>query len=183
VEAWPVWLILSILMLLVQLVEPSGHEFTRYDRAAVAAGELWRLLTAHLAHLDDRHLGVNLAGLWLLAFLFRHQFTITRALIVTLASMLLIDAGLYFILSGLDWYVGLSGVLHGIWAAGAIGALWVDRQLGILSLGLLALKLGYEQLLGPLPLSGSASAVVYQAHLFGACGGSFFGLSLRYAAR
>ena len=34
----------------------------QYDRAALAAGEWWRLVTAHLVHLGWDHLALNVAG-------------------------------------------------------------------------------------------------------------------------
>ena len=42
----------------------------RYDRGAIAAGGWWRLLTAHLVHLDAHHLILNELGLVLMWSLF-----------------------------------------------------------------------------------------------------------------
>jgi rhomboid family GlyGly-CTERM serine protease len=74
---------------------------------------------------------------------------------------------------GLDWYVGLSGVLHGLFAAGALRH-WRERPAAAaLMLAVLAGKLLWEQLLGPLPGTSSVAGgpVIVDAHLFGALGG------------
>ena len=71
------------------------------------------------------------------------------------------------------WYVGLSGVLHGLVAAGALALLLRREALGaVLALGLCA-KLGYEQLAGPVPFTAESvgGPVVVAAHLYGAAGG------------
>jgi membrane associated rhomboid family serine protease len=72
----------------------------------------------------------------------------------------------------LQWYLGLSGVLHGALAAGAIA--WWRHETKALALTLtliLVAKLGWEQWHGALPLSGDMLVVV-DAHLYGAIGGA-----------
>jgi membrane associated rhomboid family serine protease len=67
----------------------------RYERAPLAAGELWRGFTAHLVHADARHAALNLAGLALLWLLYAAAASAREWLVVTLASALAVDAGLY----------------------------------------------------------------------------------------
>ena len=46
----------------------------QYDRAALATGEWWRLVTGHLVHLGWDHLALNVAGLIGLWWLYgRHR--------------------------------------------------------------------------------------------------------------
>lgn len=42
---------------------PDAAELLVYDRAGVAGGELWRIITGHLVHFSDAHLLNNLAVL------------------------------------------------------------------------------------------------------------------------
>ncbi len=84
------------------------------------------------------------------------------------------DAGFWFVDSELRWYVGLSGLLHGLLLAGAIAGI---RSLPVESIVIAAVvvaKLAYEQIVGPLPGSESVAgaAVVVNAHLYGAIGGA-----------
>ena len=41
-----------------------------YDRAAIGNGEIWRLATGHLVHLDLQHLGYNIGALLALGALY-----------------------------------------------------------------------------------------------------------------
>src|SRR5438045_7151557 len=45
----------GVLLLLASLTGEPGRLLLRYDRAALAAGEWWRLVTAHVVDLDVLH--------------------------------------------------------------------------------------------------------------------------------
>jgi rhomboid family GlyGly-CTERM serine protease len=144
----------------------------RYERGAIAAGQWWRLVSCHLVHFDARHLALNLAGLGLLWWLFAADARPRAWLVVALVAALAVGLGLYFLEPAVGWYLGLSGVLHGGWAAAAVFA-WRRRRLEAFVTGaLLAAKLVAERSLGP--LSGALDAslpVIVAAHLYGALGG------------
>lgn len=145
----------------------------RYDRGALEDGLWWPLLTAHLVHLSLAHAALNVLGLVLLWALFARDFTPRQWLCIVLASMAAIDGGLWFRDPDVGWYVGASGVLHGVLAAGTRAHL--DRRepdRWILSIFLLG-KLTYEQFAGAMPFSDRIGAVVVNAHLYGALGGFF----------
>jgi rhomboid family GlyGly-CTERM serine protease len=149
----------------------------RYERTAIEAGQLWRLITGHLVHLGSSHMVLDLGALVLIRLIVGTALSNLEWAGATLASMAAIDAGLYFGAPDIAWYVGLSGILHGLLAAGAI-ALWrSDRWFAaVLAAGLLA-KLLWEQAVGPLPWSAEATGgtVITAAHLYGALGGTAFG--------
>lgn len=157
-------------LLLLALTGEPGRLLLRYDRAALAAGEAWRLVTGHLVHLGLRHALLNCLGLALTWALFARDYSPRQWLAIVLVSMAAIDAGLGLCDSTVEWYVGSSGVLHGIMAAGTLAQLRRGEPTGWVLLGFLALKLAYEHWVGGLPLAGSA--VVVDAHLFGAAGGA-----------
>ena len=160
--------------LLVPLALAAGGQPWRtaleYQRAGLAAGEAWRLLTAHLVHLGVRHLWLDLAGLALLWGLYARALRPVAWLVALAAAVAAIDAGLWWLAPAVDWYVGLSGVLHGAWAAGAIGAWRESRGLAAASLALLAAKLAAEQWQQG-GVAGTGLPVVVDAHLYGALGG------------
>jgi hypothetical protein len=121
---------------------------------------------------------MNLLALAILAFLLPALASWRGWLLAGLSSAAFIDVGLFVFHPGVVWYVGLSGMLHGFWAAGVILAIH-DRRFEAAPLAvLLVLKLGYEALFGPIPLSGEVAAgpVVEQAHAWGAAGGTAFAL-------
>ena len=107
-------------LLLAALTGEAGRALLRYERGALAAGQWWRLLTAHVVHLDIRHALLNSLGLALLWALFARDYSPRQWGAVVLGAMAAIDAGLWLCDSTLLWYVGSSGALHGVMAAGAL---------------------------------------------------------------
>src|ERR1700749_616144 len=70
-----VWLLIILLALALVLgLGDSISELLRYDRGAIAAGGWWRLLTAHIVHLDAHHLILNQLGLVLVWSLFASDY-------------------------------------------------------------------------------------------------------------
>lgn len=157
-------------MLALQLFGGAAIHLLRYDRAALADGEWWRLLTAHFIHLTFRHAALDLAGLALLWALFARDLSPGRWAIVVLTAAAAIDCGLWLLDPAVVWYLGISGVLHGALAAGAFVRLRRGEVEGWLLAGLLLAKLVYEQIHGAMPFSGDMPVTV-DAHLYGTLGG------------
>ena len=149
-----------------------------WSREGILAGEHWRWITGHFVHLDLAHAALNAAGLALVWVLFVRTWPIRRWLLVAACGIATIDAGLWW-LSGVDWYVGLSGLLNTLAAAGIVREI-VDGDRMAWVVGLLGLaKLVYENLAGPMPFMATGHPVVLDAHLFGALAGMVCGLALR----
>jgi rhomboid family GlyGly-CTERM serine protease len=175
--AWLVGLLATVLVLL-WFAGDATRNLLRYERTAVLQGEYWRLLTGHLVHGSGQHLLLNAVGLGLIAALFPREYSLRGWLLILASSVVLIDLGFVFLEPQLQWYVGLSGVLHGALAAGAIG--WWQHESRPLALALTLVligKLTWEQWHGALPLSGDMPVVV-DAHLYGAIGGALAGALL-----
>src|SRR6202012_4423064 len=141
-----IWLLLICLLLTAVLaLGDSISALLRYDRSAIAAGGWWRLLTAHIVHLDAHHLILNELGLVLVWALFAQDYDPVEWCVIVLAGALAISSGLWWLSPRVVWYVGASGVLPTMMAAGAMQHLaaraW-DRW--ILIIGLCA-KLAWEQ--------------------------------------
>jgi rhomboid family GlyGly-CTERM serine protease len=166
-------LLLAVAILVVGLLGREASLWLQYDRQAILAGQVWRLVTGHLAHLGMGHLLLNLAGLALVWALVGSALPTARCLAVSLICALGVSLGLLLFDPAVQRYVGFSGVLHGLFAAGAMGRLRVGMQGAWPMLGVLALKLAWEQIAGPLPGSAAAAggAVIVNAHLYGALTG------------
>jgi rhomboid family GlyGly-CTERM serine protease len=174
-----VGLVVAAALLLLPLAGGEALKLAwRYEREAVAAGQWWRFVTGHFVHLDTNHALLNAVGLALLWSLFARSYAWWQWLLAIAASMIAIDAGFWFISTGLDWYVGASGLLHGVFACGCIAMLRQRDRIGLIAGAIFAGKLVYEQLHGPLPFE-RADQVVTVAHLYGAVGGAAMGLVLR----
>jgi len=170
VSAWRMLGAMVLLLCLPMLGGEGGRLALEYQRAGLAQGQLWRLLTAHLVHLDVMHLTFNLTGLIVLWLLYGSEWRPRRWLQIMLVAMLAIDAGLWLLAPQVHWYVGASGVLHGVWAAGAWAQLRRREPLATLSLLLLIVKLAWEQQQGS-SLVLQQAPVVIEAHLYGTVGG------------
>ncbi|MGD8932225.1 MAG: rhombosortase [Chromatiales bacterium] len=164
----------SLLTLLAVTLPPEWQNLMQFQHRTIAGGELWRLLSGHLLHLGWKHLLMNLLGLWLIwALLLRSESNGSCILVLCLVA-LGTSLGLYLLSPQIAWYRGLSGVLHGllVWA---LLKQWRSSPLthGII-LGLLALKLAWEQTAGPLPGSAElvSGRIVVEAHLYGALSGA-----------
>jgi rhomboid family GlyGly-CTERM serine protease len=159
---------------LVLLLPVSGgvglRDALRYQRDAVLGGELWRLVTAHLVHLDFAHALLNAVAATLLWALFARDLRPWQWCAVALAAAAAIDAGLLLWQPQLQWYVGASGVLHGAMAAGTLAQLRRRDPVSLVLALFLIAKLSYEQFVGALPFEAQGSVVV-SAHLYGALGG------------
>jgi rhomboid family GlyGly-CTERM serine protease len=172
-----IWLLLIVVFLhaVLALGEPATLGL-RYDRAGLAAGGWWRLLTGHLVHLDLHHLVLNELGLVLLWALFASDYDPVEWCTIVLAGALAIGAGLWWFSPGVIWYVGASGVLHTVMAAGTIQHLVTRAWDRWILAGGIVVKLAleqYERLTG-----GVQPQIVVDAHLYGALAGFAVGAAL-----
>lgn len=176
--------LLAALLLLLALgaTGEAGREMLRYERGAVANFQWWRLVSAHLVHLSWEHVLLNCAGLVLLWALFAREYSPRRWLWIITTAVIAIDAGLWFFRPGVDWYLGASGVLHGVLAAGAYALYRRGESMGAVLLLLLVVKLVYEQQSGS-SVFAAGLPLVPDAHVLGVLGGLTGALLPRPRAR
>ena len=168
-------------LLIIQSGGASAQSALRYDRDALAAGQWWRLLTAHVIHLGFEHALLDVAGLALMWALFARDYPWRGWVLILGLSVVGVDAGLWLLSSTTQWYVGSSGLLHGVLAAGAVAHLRSRQPDGWVLVLFLVGKLVYEQSAGALPLT-AGGAVIVDAHLYGAVAGALAALLLRRLA-
>lgn len=169
------------IIVLCLLLQGAGFDQTlRFDREAIAKGQIWLLLTGNFVHLGSSHLLMNLAGFVLVVALVWTRFNWKEWVLITLFSSLVVGVGLYYLDKDVFWYVGFSGTLHGLIIAGCLADLrYYPKSAGIL-LVLVVGKLAWEQYAGALPGSESVAggSVVVNAHLYGAIGGAVLAVVL-----
>jgi len=161
---------LALAAILVHLAGPEVQEALRFEREAVLAGELWRLLSAHLTHLGWPHTIWNGAALIVISLLFGRTISDLHWVYLTVICAAGVGIGLLAFKPEIAVYVGFSGVLHGLFAAGALTDRHAHPETSSLMLGLLGVKVVWEQLAGPLPGTEAAvgGLVLVDAHLYGA---------------
>ena len=185
IRGWALPVVIVIAATVVLLLGEDAALRLRYDRAGIGGGEILRLISGHAVHLEFTHYLLNVAGLLVVWYLVGDAFPTRAWAVIIVTSILTMDAGFWFLMPTLAWYVGLSGLLHGLLAAG-ISGIWRTRRFEALVIAVLILgKLVYESLIGPLPGSESVAGgdVVTAAHLLGAIGGFVAGLAITVRVR
>lgn len=174
------FLILAMLSTVLFFFPTKIQLSLEYNRLAIEAGQLWRLLTGHFLHSNLYHLLMNLCGLFVIMLLhapLKQRLAFAwQVLILSLATSLC----LWFFAKDLTLYVGLSGLLHAILCFGAVLDIRQGFRSGILILLGVAVKLAFEQFVGPdAELAAKLAAeVAIDAHLYGAVCGTLLGLAL-----
>lgn len=167
------YLVCLLLMTLLFLLPDYLGNLLEYQRTDISQWQLWRLLTAHLLHINHWHLLMNAAALLLAVSLhgtysrylpFWWQFTF---------SALFISLAIYWFSPHMQHYVGLSGVLHALLTWGACVDIQQKQRTGWLLLAGLLIKVSYEQWQGPDPELEKLinASVAIDAHLYGVISG------------
>ena len=160
-------------------IVPGSGELLEYDRARVAAGELWRLATAQAVHWTLRMALADLGTILVLGAWLERSGQRPRMLLAALLGAALAIAGVALLLPHLALYRGSSASASALFVLTALEVLRHPprrgaRALALLALSLFAAKLAWEALAGeplfaaPLP---PGVAVVPLAHLLGGAAG------------
>jgi rhomboid family GlyGly-CTERM serine protease len=173
---WPLLSVLVPCLLLAALGDPA-RLWLRYDRTRIEHGQWWRLFTGNFVHLGMGHLLEDMAGLVLLWLLFEDVLKGRRMPLLVCAGAVAVGLGLLIGDPRVDWYVGISGALDTLWAAGSLGLIRKRDRFGWMLAAVLVVKLVYEQSFGALPFSSVSSGglVIVDAHLYGALAGALIG--------
>ena len=188
---------LSIYILLAACVllgpwSTASMEYFGLEREALAEHQYWRLWTGHFVHLSWSHLLLNAAGLISLQQLFGNELQECRWL--SGAALITLFMSLSWFFSGVeswlglpiyDFVVGMSGLLHGLFAVAACLALRNDPVLGVGVLLALTFKSAAEIFMKPsdtvVRLIDMPIAV--DMHLYGIVGGMAVGIFMILRAR
>jgi len=166
-----------LLILLCAIFQWSGFVTElRYDRQLIASGQWYRMISANFVHLNNSHLLMNALGVVLVMAFFSGHLKKMQWIGLIVISSLFVTIGLTLFNPEIHRYVGLSGVLHGLFIAGAMTEIKRFPLSGWLLLVVLVGKLAWEQLVGAMPGSESMinGRVVVDSHLYGAIAGAVF---------
>lgn len=102
------------------LLQSQALPLLEFSRSAIADGELWRLLTGNLMHSNGWHLLMNIGGLLLATLLVGHLFSKRHFITLAISNGLVVGVLIYWLNPEIEYYVGLSGYLHGLFIYGAL---------------------------------------------------------------
>jgi rhomboid family GlyGly-CTERM serine protease len=120
-----------------------------YRADAIETGEVWRLVTAHLVHLNFQHFAWNVGSFAMMASMAQLDLGISwrRQLGALAFSLIVIDALL--LAGGYTAYAGLSGLLNGLLALMIWESWRQTRQTAVLAIAALSIaKIVYEAATG-----------------------------------
>jgi rhomboid family GlyGly-CTERM serine protease len=151
----------------------------------------WRLITAHLVHVNARHVLLN-AVVWLVfARLFAPELGARRQALACTIGAAAIGGGLAAFYPQVGWYRGASGVMYTLYFTGAV--VWLGHALrsprpgrwqrlalpAVLTVGGWAKIIWEQPRTGALPFNPWLDApVVPQAHVLGAAAGTLLAVVL-----
>lgn len=166
-------LLVALICAALFLLEPFSHQWFVYDRTLIEQFEIWRFLSANFLHTNLNHLLLNVAGIALLWGLHGQYYNGFGYLSLIVFCSLVCTLLLFFFVNNLQWYVGLSGTLHGLFVFGAYLDIRHKMASGWLLLIGVWIKIGYEQWQGPSDQIANLidAQVAVDAHFFGAIAG------------
>ena len=85
-----------------------------FDRQQILSGEVWRIWTGHLVHTNNAHFLLNSVAAIILYFAFFTKIKLSELLLFGFVFASLISVTLLCLYPYLDWYNGLSGLLHAL---------------------------------------------------------------------
>ncbi|HIG61260.1 MAG TPA: rhombosortase [Gammaproteobacteria bacterium] len=152
----------------------SINSLLEYNRTAISSGQIWRLVSCHFVHLNFLHTLLNTTGLILCFAVFGTPKNPVWSCIYLITLALFVSAGLFFFSPDVIYYLGLSGLLHGILIHYLIVGFNRHRLIHELGIAFVVLKLVIEQL----PMfdvfylqNYIGDRVITESHLYGAIGG------------
>lgn len=166
----------AFLAITAYILNDAVTDFFIYNRQLISQGEIWRTFTGHFFHTNGVHLLLNLAALILLWALHGQFYTLKNYSMLFIVSALICSVGLFFFSPDIKQYVGLSGILHGIFVFGAVMDIRQHDKTGYLLFAGVWLKIAHEQFYGASEEVSSLinASVAIDAHLWGAVGGLVF---------
>lgn len=176
-------LFVAVLSLALFALEPTSSLLLEYHVDKIRSGEWFRLITGHFLHTNAIHLTLNLVGFLLIWALHGEHYKPVQIITLVLYLSISISLCMWYFSPNLHIYVGLSAMLHGIFAWGIIHDIHKKMFTGyLLAIGLF-LKIASEQISGAGALMPELieSRVAIDSHMYGAIAGMIAGTIIAIA--
>lgn len=125
------WFVVASLLMMILLQTIDSQTF-RFQRDWIQQGEFWRVISAHWIHFNWQHLLLNGLGLVLCVAITRPTWSIRRWVVYNCLLAVGISMLFTWFNPELDWYVGYSGVLFGLFLLAAIELFKTERIIALL---------------------------------------------------
>ncbi len=155
-----------LVMVCLQIFDSQNF---RFQQDWFQQAEFWRIITAHWIHFNWQHLLLNGLGLVLCVAIARPTWSMNRWIVYNILLAIGISMLFTWLNPELDWYVGYSGVLFGVFLLAAIELFKTERVIALL-LGIgVCIKVILEQSSSVTVTSSEfiGVPVIIDAHLYG----------------
>jgi rhomboid family GlyGly-CTERM serine protease len=171
-------LIIILLSFICYIFDDNLSDIFIYQRDLVARGEIWRFFTSHIFHTNGYHLLLNISAVVMLWALHGQFYNPRIYLLLLIISALTTSIGIHFFSLDIYRYVGLSGVLHGVFIWGALMDIKSKDKTGYILLVGVFIKILHKQFYGASEDVAQliSASVAINAHLWGALGGIIIGI-------
>ncbi|MBA5761815.1 rhombosortase [Vibrio sp. 404] len=169
-----IFLLLAVSLLCTTLQSLNLTALAEWRADYIEQGQWMRILSGNFAHTNFAHLTMNLAVLWVIAFVFRPSVRSYAALLVIIS----IGVGIGILYTPIKSYVGLSGTLHGLFAYYALREALQGRMSSWILVAGVVTKIIWELTVGS-PISTAEiinARVAVEAHFLGVINGILFAL-------
>lgn len=155
-----------------------------WQRSQIDAGQWWLIISGHFTHLGWEHFLLNCLALLIIWELFYRHRKVWLVVVELLWLCLVVGLGIYLFNPDVEWYVGLSGILHGMFLIGLSSELHWKNKIGLIVAVGFAAKIVWEQNVGiTTGLIFEEDSVLVDAHLYGTLGGLIVALPLELIKR
>lgn len=153
-----------------------SKEYLAYNRNSVDNFELWRLISANLLHTNAFHLLINSLAFLLIWNLYHKNLTTKLFILLFIFCSLGVTLGIHFFAHNINNYVGLSGVLHGVFIFCLYLEIKNHSKIAYLLVIIVFAKIFYEQTFGAdKSLAKLINAnIAIESHLYGVICALFF---------
>ena len=174
--------IFALISMLIMFLPQQDRAILTLHIESVLQGEYWRFFSSHFSHYSWAHCLSNIIGLFLLIGIFNKSKQNMHWIIAATVISAAISCGLIFYSNKLDWYLGFSGVLTGLYAYASIKTFNENAIISITILTILLTYVATQLLEGELIdsiITVDLNASSY-AHAFGLIAGIFYGIIEQY---
>jgi rhomboid family GlyGly-CTERM serine protease len=171
------YIFLLATVVLLAIAEPVSSHWLMFDRNAINEGQIWRLFSGHFVHLSMAHLSGNAVGIVLLAYIAGRSLNNLVGTSLIAWCVVVVGIGLYGYADYLQYYVGLSGVLHGLLLVAPFVSPFYSRAIAGCFLLVIVSKVVWEQSswYDDMAMAGMIGGrVETNAHLLGVIAGLIF---------
>ena len=142
-------------------VIPGAAATLVFDRAAIGAGEWWRVVTGSWVHLSTAHLLYDALAVLIAGWLLERDGAPLRSIVLAAASA--VGVGVLIGMPEITRYAGLSGIAYALvsyLALSGLGERGTWRRLCVTTLLVLAAKLSFELSTGRFLLVAQGDEIV-----------------------